>query len=232
MGTPWGPGHTPDPNAAPRLALLQELTDRQATLFQALEKRNPMLACIYLGALKVLGDEANPDAIPLAAHGLRELMEKLPQSLDVPIRAPVGELPQRVADLRSEWEEAVETSACHNGVQWQGQIDPPLRKLLKALDKFFAWFSNSPTRRDEATWALRRLSGRLPDQLERSNVKTWMDLFRFFTKVAHHGPDWSREEFSRRLNELEHFLLDRLQPRTFEDFDEIDALLEEAARSG
>lgn len=233
MGTPWDPGHTPDPNATPRLALLQELTDRQGTLFRALERLNPRLARMYLGALRVLGDEANPEAVPLAAHDLRELMEKLPWSLDVPIRASVGEVGSRVGNLRRLWERTVRTSACYNSGQWQGPIDSPLRRLLNELNRFFTWLSsNYRPRRDEATLALRQLDGRIPDQLERRKVETWMDLFDFFCDVAHHRVDPSREEFSRRLDELEQFLLDRLQPRTFADFDEIDKLLEEAARSG
>ncbi len=232
MENPWGAQHNPDPNAAPPPAPLLHLSDRQRALFLALDRLEPRLARMYLGGLRVLEDEANPDAVPLTAHALRELMEKLPESLDVPVKAPTGELADRVRKLRSLWEETLEKSACHNGGEWEGEIDLPLRELLQSLKAFFEWYSaNHQLRREEVISALRRLdpSDRfLPERLEEKNVQTWMALRRFFADVAHHRQDPGRDGLSQQLDQLEQFLLDRLQPRTFEDFDAIDALLKEA----
>lgn len=234
MGSPWDAGRNPDPNIIPTPAPRPDLTDQQRALLLALQRRDPKLACMYFGALLVLADEANPERLPMAAHALRELMEKLPESLDIPLKATTGELSKRVGKLWSLWKATVEKSACHNGGQWQGQIDSPLRELLQGLNAFFDWFSvNHRTRCEEAVLALRRLdtAGRfLPASLEDKNVRMWRDIRECFVTVAHHN--LSRDDFSRRLDELERFLLDRFQPRTFADFDAIDALLKEAARDG
>lgn len=238
MGSPWDAGRNPDPDAIPPPAPRPDLTDQQRALLLALQRRDPKLACMYFGALRVLADEANPEGLPMAAHALRELMEKLPESLDIPLKAPTGELAYRVANhLWPLWKATVEKSACLNGGEWQGQIDPPLRELLQGLNAFFDWFSvKHRPRREEVVLALRRLdtAGRfLPALLEDKNVRMWRDIREFFVAVAHHPKNpTSRDDFSRQLDELERFLLDRFQPRTFADFDAIDALLKEAARDG
>lgn len=210
------------------------LSGQQRSLLLAFERLDPKLARMYLGALRVLADEANPDAMPLAAHALREIMEKLPESLDVPLKASAGALSNRVAGLLPIWQKAVNRSSCHSNGEWQGQLDGPLERLLKRLEIFFDWYSaNYQTRRGEIAQALRRLDasgGFLPTPLESANLSLWRDLRDFFLTVAHHKHEPTRNEFASRLQEFESFLVDRLQPKTFADFDAIDALLEEVER--
>ena len=111
------------------------LSGQQRSLLLAFERLDPKLARMYLGALRVLADEANPDAMPLAAHTLREIMEKLPESLDVPLKASAGALSNlRVAGLLPIWQKAVNRSSCHSNGEWQGQLDGPLERLLKRLN--------------------------------------------------------------------------------------------------
>lgn len=50
-------------------------------------KKNQALATIYQGALSVPADLSHPDRYSLSAHGMRELMEKLPTYLEVPTGA-------------------------------------------------------------------------------------------------------------------------------------------------
>ncbi len=83
---------------------------------------------MYLGAILVFGQRGNPDAIALAAHGLRELMEKLARHLNVPmaqtsgVTAKVFEMsakyraiqeahPDRKEDLRIDFHECAEALA-------------------------------------------------------------------------------------------------------------------------
>ena len=49
----------------------------QGALAEELKKKAPQLEIIYLGALKVLADQGNPDRLALAAHNFRELFEKV-----------------------------------------------------------------------------------------------------------------------------------------------------------
>ena len=66
------------PDAGPILA------GQQQALLTALIEKDPHLGVMYLGGLHVLRQEGNPDREALAAHAIRELMEKLPQFVDVP----------------------------------------------------------------------------------------------------------------------------------------------------
>ncbi len=86
------------------ITTVQLIERRQMDLAAELDRLSPILAQMYFGSLRVFADRANPDAIALAAHGIREMMEKLPESLkNVPQRAPVGDLAQKVGRLRYCW---------------------------------------------------------------------------------------------------------------------------------
>ena len=76
----------------------------QNKLYRALNELNPDLARMYHGVLLVLADDKNPERFVFAAHGLRELMEKLPRYLGIPIRQPGGELVKAVSHLQDLWE--------------------------------------------------------------------------------------------------------------------------------
>ena len=69
------------PNDLPSQGRL-ELKEHEIAVVRALEsEETPTLPISqwYLGALRALSDEHNPDRIPQAAHSLRELLEKLPR---------------------------------------------------------------------------------------------------------------------------------------------------------
>ncbi len=67
-------------------------------------------------------------------------------------------------------------------------------------------------------------------QLQELNVDQWTVMRDFFMSVAHHRHLSTKEEFVQWLNALEGFLLDKLVPRTFQNFDAIDRLIEEAEK--
>jgi hypothetical protein len=48
--------------------------------------------------------------------------------------------------------------------------------------------------------------------------------------VCHHNIDAEEREFFGYLDVFEGFIIDRLRPRTFADFDAVDAIIEEADR--
>src|ERR1700694_3982715 len=53
-------------------------TSEQEALYANLARRSAKLARIYRGGLEVFADEKNPCRYELAAHSIRELMEKCP----------------------------------------------------------------------------------------------------------------------------------------------------------
>jgi len=232
MGKQPDTGPEPNPQIGPRGGATAEISGRQLTLFHALEKRQPRLAQMYFGALSVLNDGTNPDSIALAAHGLRELMEKIPQTIDVPVKAQNERMGVKVAELRRLWETTLNKSSCHASGKWQGEIDPTLRNLLQGLNDFFDWHAaHHPRIREEIRSVLRQLDAPgnvLPSPIENENISAWREMRDFFVNTSHHRLRPERPEFLQRLDELEVFLLDRFHPRTFEDFEKIDALLREA----
>ena len=72
----------------------------------------------------------------------------------------------------------------------------------------------------------------LPEPLRRFIYKDWDDLQKYFNSVCHHNREPDEQEFRERRDELEKFLLERLlPPRTFADFDDIDAIITEGERN-
>src|SRR5512132_2198654 len=55
------------------------------------------------GPKSVLRQRDNPDRISLAAHGMREVMEKLYVYIDVPVPAKPPSMKSKVQALRQEW---------------------------------------------------------------------------------------------------------------------------------
>jgi hypothetical protein len=217
-----------DEQAVPFILLGQQLA-----LYNALLRKHEVLAQIYYGAIKVLTDTGNPDRFALAAHDMRELMEKLPNYIDVEIKAHNKKLGDKIQPLKEQWHGTCSKTACFDGLTWSGEIDRPLASQLKKLVLFFKWHDeNFPKRKEEVTTVLRKLdiSGRsLPPNLEKLNVEIWGQIRNYFQGVAHHGTSANQKDFELWLDAFERFLLDRLYPRTFAEFDMIDEVILEGS---
>ena len=207
------------------------LLGQQFALYNALLRKNEVLAQIYYGAIKVLTDIDNPDRFALAAHDMRELMEKLPNYIDVEIKAHNENLGDKIQPLKEQWRSTCSKTNCFDGLTWSGEIDRPLASLLREFGSFFQWQDeNLPKRNEEITAALRKLDisvCKLPISLEEQNVKTWKQLRKYFIGISHHGKHPTKDDFDSKLDIFEGFLLDRLYPRTFTDLDEIDDIIQE-----
>jgi len=189
---------------------------------------------MYRGGLAVLEDASNPDRFAQCAHSMRELMEKLPELLDVPTKAQKESLKGKVREVADAYNGTLKRTSCFSATAgWDGSIDGHLRKLLARLGSFLEWFAtHHPRRRDELHGVLVRLDGsgrQLPKPLASLNVDAWDKKRDYFQSVAHHRHTADEHEFRQWMDALERFLLDRLEPRTFDDFAEIDALLAEGA---
>ena len=205
------------------------LTNEQSSLFGGLHTRSERIARMYLGAVSALKDDLDPERLCKAAHEMRELMEKLPEIVDVEIRALNERMGPRVAELEKEFNSMIEKSKLKSP-NWDGEVDQPMRSCLEQLCEFFDWKrSHQPRRRDETARTLRALDGPgrlLPADLEKTSVQSWMDTKDFFVRVAHHQAEPSQKEFSESMGYVEGVLLSKLNPRTFADFDSVDALID------
>ena len=138
------------PNTGPESTRMPAilLSGQQQALLRALDKRSSRLASIYRGGLAVLGDTSNPDRFAQSAHSLRELMEKLPEFLDVPTGAQKERLKAKARELENLYVRTRENTICFsvsNG--WDGGIDRHLRKLLLHLGGCVDWFTSENRRR-------------------------------------------------------------------------------------
>ena len=212
-----------------------QLTEQQRVLYETLVDMDKQLSIIYLGALTVLADEQNPDRLALTAHGFRELVEKLPRYLDAPVKDPPS-MKVKVQQVHESWTRGVKNSACYEGniwtreVDWSGNIDGPLQRLLKQIGEFFQWFENErPSRKQQTSIILNKLGTRtLPKSLHELQVEAWERCHYYFDAVAHHS-NTSLEELEQWVTEFEHILLDhldRLQPRTYKEDLKIKQALE------
>src|ERR1700723_1172860 len=120
----------PDPSDA-RLVL----TPTQQSLYEAVADRRNDVAVCYHAAVVILNDDVMPDRLALAAHGLRELMEKLPgDEMAVDMGA---DLNTKVNALRPPWQGAVAEEEQRGGEQWGNGVGAALRTFLGVVEEFF-----------------------------------------------------------------------------------------------
>ena len=219
------------PTADEREERQAEFHGDQRDIFEALLGRDGRLAEMYVGALTALDDRSNPDRLAQSAHSLRELIEKIPEVVGVGV-APVSELSAEAEKLEATLTAARESASFCDG-NWDGEIDGPLRELVRAVEDLVAWrLTQRKTRREAVRETLRELdpSGRaVPGPLGEVSVKEWMQAHRYFSGVAHHKAT-GETAFRDAVAGFERLLVMLLRPRPFADFDEIDRIVTEAER--
>jgi hypothetical protein len=214
----------------PEPALQVELSGERLALYEALFRRSERIARMYLGALYALKDSVNPERLALAAHCVRELMEKVPEIVAVSTPAHSERLGDKVAQLEQAYQRLVSNSKL-KPPKWDGEMDGSVRHFLEEARAFFEWKKDHmPRRKQEIANTMRALDGpgrAIPSDLEKLAVEEWQDVQEYFKDASHHrGPDPTPEEFDGRLVKLERILLRKLNPPTFADFDALDAIIE------
>src|SRR6266545_760453 len=140
LSRPPEPGVTGGENAEAALAPDApgglRLGDRQRRLLEALAGQSELLRDLYRSGREILGREELPDHPALVAHEFRELMEKLPNTFDLPVHQSV-QLRVRMRELAGSLEKAKVGSPSHDGERWDGQIDDSLRAFLSEADRHF-----------------------------------------------------------------------------------------------
>jgi hypothetical protein len=206
-----------------------EMTERQQLVYRSIADRDSNLADLYLCAIRLLSEQDNPDRFFLAAHAIREMTDALPKIVDLPILSKQARLGDKIRELEPIWNTALK-SPCHEGGNWNGEIDGRLKQLLVRLNEFCIWWrDNFRKRREVVSNFFNKLdpSGKsLPETLERTRVKRWLELHDYFVKSAHRG-NTTDDEFELRVNQLETTILDALFKKPSEDFSVIDSILAE-----
>jgi hypothetical protein len=212
-----------------------EFTEQEERLHRTLAEKRQELAAIYLGALWVHRQVENPDRLALSAHNIRELMEKLPRYINVPVlgdpaQAKPEPLKPKIQDLSKGRKEARRKSASWSASGWSGTIDGDLASYLGLLDSVLDWFdSEHITRREEATKLVRQIDaagGSMPEFVKVRLVRDWVTYWDYFVATAHHRQT-TNEAFEEHRSSLERFLLDRLAPTATKELDELDAIIAE-----
>ena len=225
-----------DARSHPKLGL--RLSNEQEKLLRELCRLRNQLGAMYLGGLRVLEDEANPDRLAQSAHSMRELMDRIAELRETPVaegrakEAPTVSLTAKVIEVEDGFFGGKVRTDCYSDEWgWRGEIDGHLRKLLERMNTFFEWFAVlQPRRREQLRRTLRRLDGSgrdLPRPFFEKHRREWDRIRRFFLSVCHHGKRTDIRAQRERITALERFLVERLVPSTLDDLDAIDALLEE-----
>jgi hypothetical protein len=204
-------------------------SDREA-LHANLARRNPKMARIYLGGLRVLADEDNPCKYELAAHSLREVMKNCPVLAGFQPFGSGDSMTKRLENVRAAYYAALQNQ--NLGERAPNVTEDADNALVSELGRFFKWQDeNRPQRRTRVAETLAALSGpvlALPSDIAEGEVNGWMGAWDYLNKTAHHSEEAIiREEFLRHVNLVESILLRRLQPRAVEEHDAIDALIRE-----
>lgn len=185
---------------------------------------------MYMEARRAIARNDGPESLHVAAYELREFMNALSPALDVPV-VPFEQLKGKVRSFVGDWKKKAGKTMCLRDGRWDGQIDNELRGLLASITTFVTWIEEQvPSRRAEAAVVLGKLAPTahpFPGALLKVRTDEWSDLLGYFNGYSHHNSDPDPVEFRQQIERLEVFLLDHLEPRTFEDQSKIDRLIRE-----
>lgn len=216
------------------------MNSRQRAVLEGLINFGPKdgpqrLGAIYEGTLVRLADTAAPDGATYAAHGARELMEKLGWQVNDDTPEQRGSLGDRAREIEDAYEIAVGALSPERALWIGAELGSEVLAVLDAVGHMIKWKeSHTVSRRNHASLMVDFSIGMVPGHLQADKRKQWMGLRDFFDNVAHHGTIDGRQQtladVAERFGELEDFLYARWAPQTVRDFGEIDALL--ARREG
>lgn len=211
----------------------QELPPQRTKLLDALRDLDSRVASMYEAAIRMMDSPELEDAMSLAGHAMRELMDRLPQALDLPV-GQKSRLFTRLDQLQERLDQARATSSCATEEGWSGNIDAPLVALVEAAEVLIQerkefW----PSRTQTAAELMKRLEPGFVQRAEpmaKREARSWSESHRYFEQVSHHhylygDLETTSVEFVGRVREIEVLLLNKLRPPTAADFAEIDKLM-------
>jgi len=191
---------------------------------------------MFEGAIHALRSTSNPEALPQAAHSLRELMEKLEGVKGIPVTDKAvadgeGSLGEKTRELHNDWKVAKKKSGCLSDNTSTNEIDKALRNLLIKVTKFFDWFEKNPKflthKARGVVKGLDPLAAMLPQAVQDAQAQEWRALKDYFIGVSHHGNVTSLESMEATVACLEQFLYSRIAPVKAQNQNKIEKLIEE-----
>jgi len=208
------------------------LDESQWRIYQLLFSKKPRLAEMYKGGLFVLKQFENPERVVLAAHSFRELLEKLPEIVDVPVtNQNNNNIRTFVEMLYERFEHVKARSVCFNNGRWEGGIDEHIRECLFFIESEIVVVRKMTSpRKDQQTQMIRKTAGAnyVPFEVLESNMlRNIKTLRNYFIGVAHHNIVAVEAEFLIKIEQLETLIHELFYPKVTEALDEIDQLIEE-----
>ena len=202
------------------------LSSRQSAVADALAQRQTKkypLARWYLGAVRALGDDLNPDSAAQAAHSLRELIEKLPLVLQgESIFAPTDykKLRAEIRDrLRQEDPDYPECT-------WEGKlIGPNLASALKSVITYLEK-NEKPDRVEHVISSIASLDpmfASLSPEISRRKSDIYQSVWLGLQETAHHG--LAQSDVRTCIERIEDFILEVVAPVAESDRQEILKML-------
>lgn len=204
-----------------------ELTRQQREAHDVLGIRGASYRQVYLGAVMVMGQSANPDRIALAAHGLREVAEMLERDLGAAVRTQGESMGSKANVLDDAYARAEDLVAEAIEATAPATIDGRLRLLLRRVMEFVEWNREfAPRKRDRARRAVRTMAvpGVLstPQHVE-THVDELLGCHRRLNEIAHHSSA-SEAQMTAEIDRFEKLLLALLGGRSMQ-LRELDELL-------
>lgn len=192
-----------EPNVSNSKEISRFMSEKQQKIYQYLITRDPQLADIYIGALKVLADKSNPDRLPQSAHSMRELTNILFRNNETKKNTS-----QNVEESKELLRQIDEGGLTISGIT-------VVRKILE--DRI----GESNTEKIEQSLIN---DGATPD-LAKKTAKIWKTTHDSFIAICHHGyKDVKEEELYFHLSLIENHLMSLLG-EYYEAVDALDVLM-------
>lgn len=199
-------------------------------LKRTLKATNYGLSEIYESVLNVLDANNISDNIRMAAFGIRELLNKLPDYINAPFKKNTDKLGDLTARLKAKWE-GQKIKACLE-LTWQDFHVEQIKNFLSECRDFFQLNDEIHISRKEKAIATSRTLNikyseeNLPEHLEETIATQWNDFLDYFNGVVHseYG-ETNKNIFISQVSNLEEFLIGLLEPNVFDAMHDIDEII-------
>lgn len=152
------------------------IKEQQSKLLRGLHTLDPTLSDIFAESLRVLKQSNNSFRFNLAAHGIRILINSLPESLGIPAKELKQARQDKINSLLEVVKQKMEATSCKNN-NWNGEIDKHLSKMLKKIEEFLKWDKeHAKNRKEKITMTLDALDKSHVDLPECYKIKIYRDI--------------------------------------------------------
>jgi hypothetical protein len=199
-------------------------------VFRALQNERAELALWYQEGCALFGERGRAEHLVLAAHEIREIIDRLVDNTVAPYLVSRKQLGDAVGELRQQWPADV---LMRPDADWPEEELHLFRPFLNDAQHLFAPDSARPFKeRELATFLDVRdpipEAGDAETERIRDRLRAWKHLRDYFVGVCHHRFATTVDEFERRLSEFGSLVLPLLGPQIFPEQAEVARLLREA----